>query len=91
MLREAATGSQLAAPPPQIGKAQNSIDQIIVGRQLKSIHTSIGEGAAELTLAALRQRREARSKSAVVGIDQQLLPGLGVAHRNQSKIGQLHF
>ena len=69
MRRQNAACRQLTAPLAQIGKAQNRIDKIIVGRQLERIDAGLLESRAKLPLAALGQGRSPGGvlESALVG------------------------
>ena len=45
--------------------------------------------ARRLGLAPLRGRGEALAEAAVVGVDEELLAGLGVLHHQHAEVGQL--
>ena len=90
-----------AAPPPagepaaalaQVGEAQDRVDQVVVGGQLERVDAGAARSAvAQLCLALLGGRGEALAKAAVVRVDEHLLAGLGILHRQQAEVGQLQL
>ena len=46
---------------------------------------------AQRRLAPLGGCGEALAKARVVGVDDELLAGFGVAHRHQAEVGQVHL
>ena len=91
MLREVSARRQLSSPLAQVCESQNSIDKIVICRQLQRIHAGLAERRPELLLASLGNRRKALPESSIMGVDEQLLAGLGVPHHEQSQVRQLHL
>src|SRR5262249_14229965 len=91
MLREVPARRQLSSPLAQVCEPQNSIDKIIVCRQLQSVDAGLTERGPEFLLASLGYRRKALSESSIVGVDEQLFAGLGVPHHEQAQVRQFHL
>src|SRR5262245_43901430 len=91
MLREVSARRQLSSPLAQVCESQNSIDKIIVCRQLQRVHAGLTERRPEFLLASLGYRRNALSEGSLVGVDDQLFAGVGVPHHEQSQVMQLHL
>src|SRR5262245_27436358 len=91
MLRQVSARRQLSSPLAQVCEPQNSIDKIIVCRQLQSVDAGLTKRRPELLLASLGNRRKALPKSSIVGVDEQLFAGLGVPHYEQAQVRQLHL
>src|SRR5215470_9947385 len=91
MRRQNSAAAQLAAALAQVGKAQNRVDEIVLGRKLQRVHAGAAKRGAQLPLAPLRCTGEAPAEAAIVRIHEQLLAGLRILHDEQSQIGQLHF
>src|SRR5262252_771369 len=89
--RQRPTAAQLAPTLAQVRKAQDRIDEIILGRELQRVHARAPECSAQLPLAPLCRAGEAPSEAAIVCIHEQLLSGFSILHDEQPQIGQLHF
>ena len=83
--------ANLAAPLPEIGEAQDRVDQIVVRGQLECVHARVAERRSERVLASLRGRGEALPEPAVVGVEEHLLTGLGVLDDEQPEVRQIHL
>ena len=75
----------------QIGEAQDGVDQVIVGGELEGVDARPGQALAQRGLAPLGGGLEALAKAGVVGVDEQLLAGLGIAHGDQADVRQVHL
>ena len=75
----------------QLGEAHDGLDQVVVGAELEGVDAGAAEGFAEQRLASLGGGGEALAKALVVRVDDDLLAGLGVPHRHQADIGELHL
>jgi hypothetical protein len=75
----------------QVGEAQHRVDEVVVGAELEGVDAGAGERLAQLRLALLGGGGEALAEALVVGVDDDLLAGLGVLHRHQADVGQVHL
>ena len=71
----------------RLSKAHDGIEQVIIGRELQTVDTGLGERRAQRILRGLGGILEAASEAAIVGVDEQLLAGLGVLKGQQSEVG----
>ena len=88
---EIRAGGEAAAALAHVGEAPDRVDQIVVGRKLERVDAGVAESGAQLGFAALRRGGEALAEAAVVGIDEDLLAGLGVLHHEHAEIGEARF
>ena len=77
-LRAAPVG-EAAALLLQVGKAQDGVDEIVVGSELERVDAGARQALAQLALAPFGGGPEALAKAGVVGVDEDMLAGLGVS------------
>ena len=82
---------KLAPPFAQIGKAQDRVDQIIIGTKLERVHTGLPKRTAQFLLPAFGGCGKTLAKAAIVRIDENLLAGFGILNDEEAEIRQLHF
>ena len=92
MLRQPAARRELAAALAQVGEAQDRVDEIVVGGRARARPRRLRETprAAPSRAASAAASKRLR-KAAVVGVDEDLLPGLRILHHEQAEVGQLHL
>jgi hypothetical protein len=86
MTRQAATCGQALALLAQIGETHHGLGQVVFGGQLQRVHARAGQRLAQLGFALGRDAREALAEAGVVGVHQQLFPGLGIAQGEEAQI-----
>ena len=89
MRRQSAAGGELAPSLAQIRKTQDRVDEIVAGRELQRVDAGRLERLPQLRLARRRGGSEALPEPAVVGVDEELLAGLGILDDQETEIRQL--
>ena len=79
----------LRAPAAERGHAHDRADQVVVGRERQRLDPGSAERAADFCLATPGRLREAAPEAGVVGVDVELLAGLGVLHDQRAHVRQL--
>ena len=82
---------KLAPPFAQIGKAQDRVDQIIIGTKLERVHTGLPKRTAQFLLPAFGGCGKTLAKAAIVRVDEELLTRFGVLNHEEAEVGQFHF
>ena len=88
MARQRAAGGEPGAALAQVGEAQDRGGEVVVGGEFQRIDAGARVGVADLGLAGARRLLEAAAEPPVVGVDEELLAGLGVLDQHHAEVGQ---
>src|SRR5690348_15919712 len=70
----------------QVGEAQDRVGEIVARRELEDVDARVAESRAKPHLAFLGGLHEAAAEAAIVRVDEDLLAGFGVLHREQAEV-----